>query len=261
MPPSKNKPAPNPRGGRPGERRPVGPSGFGFSIWYVLGLLLLLALAQAYFLSPSGRALPYSEFKELLRNGRVQDVTVKGNGAYGIQQAARAYFKKSAKELDLPEAALLAGIPADPGRYDPATSPRNAQARRRHVLAMMLEQGKITRADFARAKAAPLPNPDDIHLPGSRGPARYFLNYVQDALVQKYGAGRVFGGGLEVTTTIDLRLQEQARRAAESSTSSGHESTIPCRLISVLQSIVAPGNARSTSALISSAEGLKAPRL
>ena len=49
-----------------------------------------------------------------------------GHGAYGIQQAARAYFKKSAKELELAEAALLAGIPADPSLYDPATSPRNA---------------------------------------------------------------------------------------------------------------------------------------
>ena len=66
-----------------------------------------------------------------------------GHGAYGIQQAARAYFKKSAKELTLAEAALLAGVPSDPSLYDPATSPRNAILRRRHVLEMMLEQGKI----------------------------------------------------------------------------------------------------------------------
>ncbi len=139
-----------------------------------------------------------------------------GNGAYGIQQAARAYFKKSARELELHEAALLAGIPSDPGLYDPVTNPRNAQERRRMVLAAMLEQGKITRTDFERANAEPLPIPEDVRLPGTRGPAPYFVNYVKDQLVEKYGAGRVFGGGLRVTTTIDLKLQDQARTAIES---------------------------------------------
>ncbi|HEU0248543.1 MAG TPA: transglycosylase domain-containing protein, partial [Gaiellaceae bacterium] len=138
-----------------------------------------------------------------------------GNGAYGIQQAARTYFKKSAKELGLAEAALLAGIPADPARYDPATNPRGATARRRHVLDLMLEQGKITRSDFVRANRSPLPNPEDIRLPGTRGNAQYFLNYVKDQLVAKYRPGRVFGGGLKVTTTIDLDLQLKARAAIE----------------------------------------------
>jgi penicillin-binding protein 1A len=138
-----------------------------------------------------------------------------GHGAYGIQQAARAYFKKSARELGLAESALLAGIPADPTLYDPASSPRNAIARRRHVLSMLLEQGKITFRQFERADSAPLPDPDDIRLPGTQGPAAYFVNYVKDELVARYGAGRVFGGGLKVTTTIDLALQEKAREAIE----------------------------------------------
>ncbi|MGH3066097.1 MAG: PBP1A family penicillin-binding protein [Gaiellaceae bacterium] len=138
-----------------------------------------------------------------------------GNGAYGVQQAARAYFKKSARGLELHEAALLAGIPSDPSRYDPATNPRNAKARRKHVLQMMLGQGKITRSDFASANAAPLPAPEQIRLPGTQGPAPYFLNYVKDELVAKYGAGRVFGGGLRVTTTIDMKLQLRARAAIE----------------------------------------------
>ena len=89
-----------------------------------------------------------------------------GHGAYGIQQAARAYFKKSAKELELAEAALLAGIPADPSLYDPASNPRNAKARRRHVLAMMLEQGKITARQFERADEAELPVPRGHPRPG-----------------------------------------------------------------------------------------------
>lgn len=138
-----------------------------------------------------------------------------GNGAYGIQQASRAYFDKGAKHLRLHEAALLAGIPADPSRYDPVTNPASAKERRRHVLVAMFEQGKITRRAFERADAKPLPASEEVNLPGTFGPAQYFVNYVKDQLVEKYGAGRVFGGGLKVTTTIDLKLQELARKAVE----------------------------------------------
>jgi penicillin-binding protein 1A len=138
-----------------------------------------------------------------------------GNGAYGIQQASRTYFKKGARDLGLAEAALLAGIPADPSRYDPVTNPVSAKQRRRYVLSRMFDQGKITRRDFRMADRAPLPDPEDVRLPGTQGPAQYFVNYVKDQLVQKYGAGRVFGGGLKVTTTIDLGLQHQAREAIE----------------------------------------------
>jgi penicillin-binding protein 1A len=138
-----------------------------------------------------------------------------GNGAYGIQQASRAYFGKGAKFLELHEAALLAGIPADPARFDPVTNPRAARERRRHVLELMHEQGKITLADLRRASETEPPSPEDVRLPGTRGPAAYFVNYVKDQLVEKYGAGRVFGGGLKVTTTIDLDLQARARDAIE----------------------------------------------
>jgi penicillin-binding protein 1A len=138
-----------------------------------------------------------------------------GNGAYGIQQASRAYFGKGARFLELHEAALLAGIPSDPALYDPVTNPRGARERRRHVLGLMHEQGKITLADYRRANEAELPSPEDVRLPGTRGPAAYFVNYVKDQLVEKYGAGRVFGGGLKVTTTIDLELQAKARKAIE----------------------------------------------
>jgi penicillin-binding protein 1A len=138
-----------------------------------------------------------------------------GNGAYGIQQAARTYFHEGAKYLQLPEAALLAGIPADPARYDPVTNPRSAKQRRRQVLAAMLGQGKISRADYRLANAAPLPNPQDVRLPDQQGPAQYFVNYVKNQLIAKYGAGRVFGGGLRVTTTIDLGMQRKARAAIE----------------------------------------------
>ena len=138
-----------------------------------------------------------------------------GNGAYGVQQAARTYFGKGASRLALHEAALLAGIPANPAQYDPVTRPRAAEARRRFVLGRMYEDGLITLGARRWANRQPLPRPDEVGLPGTRGPAPYFVNYVADQLVDRFGAGRVFGGGLRVTTTIDLRLQRLARKAIE----------------------------------------------
>ena len=139
-----------------------------------------------------------------------------GNGAYGIQQAARAYFNKGASKLTLAESALLSGLPADPSRYDPTQHPRAAKQRRHFVLKTMFDQGKITARQFRRATEARLPNAGDVRLPGTQGPAQYFVNYVKDQLIAQYGAGRVFGGGLKVTTTIDLKLQETARKAIDS---------------------------------------------
>ncbi len=136
-----------------------------------------------------------------------------GNGAYGVQQAARIYFDKSAVDLRLPEAALLAGIPADPSYYDPVARPRLAHERRTVVLDAMREQRVISDAEYEHANAAPMPRPEDVHLPGTQGHAPYFANYVKDQLIAKYGARRVFGGGFRVKTTIDLELQKLARDA------------------------------------------------
>ena len=138
-----------------------------------------------------------------------------GNGAYGVQQAALTYFHHGAgkESLTLPEAALLAGIPSDPALYDPVASPEAARKRRETVLRAMLDQHDITYSDFIRANRAPLPDPDEVHLPGKQGPAPYFTNYVKQQLIDRYGSGRVFGGGLRVKTTIDLNVQRFARRA------------------------------------------------
>ena len=121
-----------------------------------------------------------------------------GNGAYGVQQAARTYFDKGASKLQLHEAALLAGLPVDPSAFDPVQHPRAAWNRRHFVLSTMVEQGKITPGQLAAADKRPLPTPDDVRLPGTQAPGPYFVNYVKDQLIAKYGAGRVFGGGLRV---------------------------------------------------------------
>ena len=89
-----------------------------------------------------------------------------GNGAYGIEQAAQVYFGHGASKLTLAEAALLAGIPADPSLYNPVTNPKAAHQRRREVLQAMLDQKDITYNEFRIANRTPLPKPEDIHLPG-----------------------------------------------------------------------------------------------
>jgi penicillin-binding protein 1A len=138
-----------------------------------------------------------------------------GNGAYGVQQASLVYFGHGAKDLTIAEAALLAGIPADPSRYDPVASPDRAKARRRVVLRAMLEESKITVAQYAEANETPLPDPGDVRLGGTEGQhgALHYVNYVKQQLIDEYGSAEVFGGGLKVRTTIDLDYQEAARDA------------------------------------------------
>jgi penicillin-binding protein 1A len=138
-----------------------------------------------------------------------------GNGAYGVEQAAQTYFHHGAApgKLRLWEAALLAGIPSDPSAYDPATNPAAARERRNLVLKEMRDQGDISEGDYEYALNKPLPRRDEIRLPGNAGPAQYFANYVKQQLVDRYGSGRVFGGGLRVRTSIDLKLQKMARKS------------------------------------------------
>jgi penicillin-binding protein 1A len=140
-----------------------------------------------------------------------------GNGAYGIERAARVYFGHDALKLTLPQAALLAGIPEDPSLYDPVAHPKTAKARRTVVLRLMLQQQIISPAQFRSAARAPMPNPHDIHLSGVVGQAPYFGEYVKAQLLanKQIGPKRVYGGGLRVHTTIDLNLQRLAREAID----------------------------------------------
>jgi hypothetical protein len=84
MPPKKTPPGLNPRDRRPGERRTLGPGTRpGGAIWYVLGFLFLMALAQAWLMAPTGRQIPYSEFKQQVRAGQVAEVTVGEQSIHG----------------------------------------------------------------------------------------------------------------------------------------------------------------------------------
>lgn len=137
-----------------------------------------------------------------------------GNNAYGVEMASRVYFQKHSHELTLAEAALLAGIPTNPSRYDPVRRPKEARAQRSTVLRLMLEQELITREEFLEARAAPMPDPALVRVPTTRGLAGYFVEYVkQELLIPRFGDRVVFGGGLKVHTTIDLDIQRLAKNA------------------------------------------------
>ena len=135
-----------------------------------------------------------------------------GQGAYGIEMAARTFFGTSAKRLTLPQAALLAAVIQDPTRDDPFTDPTAARARRQVVLGAMQAQGMVSERDAVAAAGAPLPRRPH-GLPGSHL-APYFVEYVISQLVSRFGAATTFGGGLRVYTTLDPRVQRDADRAA-----------------------------------------------
>ena len=131
-----------------------------------------------------------------------------GGAAYGIESASQAFFNKHAKDLSLPEATLLAGLPQSPTRYSPfGAHPTLAIDRQSQVLRRMVEDGYITQkqADDAKTqkltfatKAAPIRAP-------------HFALMVRDLLVNQYGEDTVNLGGLRVTTTLDIKLQDTAQ--------------------------------------------------
>jgi penicillin-binding protein 1A len=133
-----------------------------------------------------------------------------GHGMYGFEAGAQYYFSKHAKDLTLPEAALLAGLPKGPVEYSPILNPEKAFRRRNMVINAMLEDGKITAAQANVARAAPL----GLHLqPPANSVAPWFVEAVRRALEQKLGTDQVHEAGLKVYTTLDLDLQQVANHA------------------------------------------------
>ena len=131
-----------------------------------------------------------------------------GNGAYGVEMASRLFFGKSARELTLPEAALLAGVIQAPSRYSPFDNFPAAKRRQEVVLDRMVELGFLRPDQAEAAKKARLqvsPGPRNLGLVGVRAP--YFVSYLLPYLVERYGEDAVYNGGLRVYTTLDPRLQ------------------------------------------------------
>jgi penicillin-binding protein 1A len=154
-----------------------------------------------------------------------------GNGAYGIESAAQTYFGQDANHLGCGtpnhplcvqqlqpwEAALLAGIIQSPTAYDPANHPQAARERRDVVLRQMLDQGYLTRSLYEESVKQALPAAAQVQAPEEQTiegvDAGYFTSWVQQQVIERYGAPRAFGGGLRIKTTLDLELQRAAEQA------------------------------------------------
>lgn len=129
-----------------------------------------------------------------------------GGTAYGIEAASELYFGKSAKDLNLAEAALLAGLPQAPSRYSPFGSrPESAKGRQETVLRRMVEDGHISSDEADEALEFEL-----VFAEPQRLKAPHFALWIKEQLAEEYGQALVEQGGLRVTTTLDLDLQELA---------------------------------------------------
>lgn len=135
-----------------------------------------------------------------------------GSGAYGVEAAAQTYFGKRAKDLDLAECALLAGLPRSPKRYSPFKDPERALGRRAYVLNRMAAMHIITRAEAEEAKKAPLPVQPYT---AAGGPAPYFVEYIRQKVEERFGSRILYSGGINIYTSINDELQAHAEAAVK----------------------------------------------
>ena len=143
-----------------------------------------------------------------------------GSGAYGVQAAAQTYFHRNVWQLTLRQCALLAGLPRSPVGYSPISDPVDALQRRDLVLALMASQGYISAGQATAAGRARL-GVFDAPPPSQKGPAAYFVQYITEQLIRRYGVAQALEGGLRVTTSLDLRMQGDAIAALKSTLPSG----------------------------------------
>ncbi len=136
-----------------------------------------------------------------------------GSGAYGVEAAARIYFGKNAKDLNIAECALLAGLPRTPKYYSPFKSPQSALGRRAYVLNRMVASGVISTAQAEEAKKVPLPLHAAVKAGGS---APYFVEYVRQKVEERFGSSLLYSGGLNIYTSINDGFQNYAEQAVAS---------------------------------------------
>ena len=133
-----------------------------------------------------------------------------GHGVYGFEAGANYYFGKKAKDLNLEEAAVLAGSPKAPNAYSPINNPERALHRRNLVINNVLEDGKITAEEAQRAKNSPI----QLNVQGEPNSiAPYFVEEIRQYLEKKYGSEEVHEKGLRVYTSLNLELQKAANLA------------------------------------------------
>lgn len=133
-----------------------------------------------------------------------------GHGAYGIESAARIFFRKSARDLNLAECALLAGLPRSPKRYSPFKDTDRALGRRAYILNRMVALNMISQAEAEEAKKEPLPTEPNVIAGGS---APYFVEYIRQKVEERFGSSILYSGGINIYTSINNELQSYAEAA------------------------------------------------
>ena len=167
-----------------------------------------------------------------------------GHGAFGVEAASRTFFGKAVKDLSLPEAALLAGLPKAPSTYSPFDHPDAAKRRRAIVLTRMVDVNVLKDAEAKKVAAAKL---ELVPPERRRTTGQYYLEYVQQALESAYGADLVFKGGLQVYTTLSPTMQLKA----EQSLREGLRALETRRLKASEKAGAAPATERPEGALLS----------
>lgn len=142
-----------------------------------------------------------------------------GQTALGVEAAAQTYFDEPASELNLREAAMIAGLPQAPSEYNPFLDPKAALQRRNEVLGTMWEQGYITRERYLQVRTSGLGLDRGNRYTHVNDPFLYRL--VEQELIERYGINTVRNGGLKAYTTINPELQEDAEAAVASCSESG----------------------------------------
>lgn len=137
-----------------------------------------------------------------------------GQGAYGVQAAAQTYFGKDVDKLTLNECAMLAGIPKSPNYYSPANNMQAAQARKAVVLDQMAKYGYIANSQAQKTKQEQLTLVKPV-AKEKDNTAAYFIDYVTQTLIDKYGADAVYKEGLKIYTTLDRDMQKAAEAAVK----------------------------------------------
>lgn len=157
-----------------------------------------------------------------------------GSGAFGVETASQVYYGKHAKDIDLSEAALLAGLPKAPSQYSPHNNYDASISRRNVVLKAMYEEGYITKDEYNDAKNEKIEIKEKSY---QKHKYKYpqLTNAILDELKDRFDEDQIYNGGLRVFTTIDTRIQDAAEKAVQSHMKNvrKRQKNIECALISM----------------------------
>ncbi len=187
------------------------------------GSTITMQVARNFFLSPEKTyerklkeiLLAMKIERELSKNEILELYLNKiylGHHAYGIAAASQIYYGKSLDQLDIAQAAMIAGLPKAPSRFNPVSNPERAMERRNYVLRRMLDLGFIDTVQYQSAISRPITA--TLNRPDQTSSAPYVAEWVRSYLYRHYGE-EIYTKGFRVTTTLDMSLQSAAKKAVQ----------------------------------------------